>query len=224
MSKEILFDKYGNEIVKLEVKYNNKLQSICMNCFRIGGVKWNDIDNGSFLTLTINKKDLIDQLVENEVKFDFDEDDNGETVKQVIVDNEKYIDIEYFARTKADLEAKLAEKEHTITTLIEDHKASQEWYKKQLAEKEKELENYKLCKCVNCTNEYEFMLEGLVGDLEKEIDKANQDKISFAVDILEELADCSNYINSKLDFECGSYVSEKVIRDKIKYLKGNENE
>ena len=224
MSKEILFDKYGNEIVKLEVKYNNKLQSICMNCFRIGGVKWNDIDNGSFLTLTINKKDLIDQLVENEVKFDFDEDDNGETVKQVIVDNEKYIDIEYFARTKADLEAKLAEKEHTITTLIEDHKASQEWYKKQLAEKEKELENYKLCKCVNCTNEYEFMLEGLVGDLEKEIDKANQDKISFAVDILEELADCSNYINSKLDFECGSYVSEKVIRDKIKDLKGNENE
>ncbi len=51
-----------------------------------------------------------------------------------------------------------------------------------------------------------------------------QDKISFAVDILEELADCSNYINGKLDFESGSYVSEKVIRDKIKYLKGNEDE
>ena len=114
MSKEILFDKYGNEIVKLEVKYNNKLQSICMNDFRIGGCKWNDIDNGSFLTLTINKKDLIDQLVENEVKYDYDEDENGETVKQVIVDNEKYIDIEYFARTKADLEAKLAEKEKEL--------------------------------------------------------------------------------------------------------------
>ena len=52
----------------------------------------------------------------------------------------------------------------------------------------------------------------------------NQDKISFAVDILEELAGCSNYINSKLDFECGSYVSEKAIRDKIKYLKGKKDE
>ena len=53
---------------------------------------------------------------------------------------------------------------------------------------------------------------------------AEQDKISFAVDILEELADCSNYINSKLDFECGSYVSEKAIRDKIKYLKVKKDE
>ena len=52
----------------------------------------------------------------------------------------------------------------------------------------------------------------------------NQDKISFAIDILEELAGCSNYINSKLDFECGSYVSEKAIRDKIKYLKGKKDE
>jgi hypothetical protein len=52
----------------------------------------------------------------------------------------------------------------------------------------------------------------------------NQDKISFAVEILEELADCSNYINSSLDFECGSYVSEKSIRDKIKYLKGKKDE
>ena len=52
-------------------------------------------------------------------------------------------------------------------------------------------------------------------------DKAKAD---FAIDILEELADCSNYINSKLDFECGFYVSEKTIRDKIKHLKGNENE
>ena len=52
----------------------------------------------------------------------------------------------------------------------------------------------------------------------------NQDKISFAIDILEELAGYSNYINSKLDFECSSYVSEKAIRDKIKYLKGKKDE
>lgn len=58
--------------------------------------------------------------------------------------------------------------------------------KKQLAVKEKEVENIKLCRCVNCTNEYEFMLEGLVEDLEKQIDKDDQDKISFAVEKLEE--------------------------------------
>ena len=39
----------------------------------------------------------------------------------------------------SDLEAKLAEKEHTINTLIEDHKARQEWYQKQLAEKEERI-------------------------------------------------------------------------------------
>ena len=37
------------------------------------------------------------------------------------------------------LQKQLAEKEHTINTLIEDHKASQEWYKKQLAESEEFL-------------------------------------------------------------------------------------
>lgn len=59
--------------------------------------------------------------------------------------------------------------------------------KQQLEEKEKEIENIKLCRCVNCTNEYEFMLEGLVEDLEKQIDKDNQDKISFAVEQLEKV-------------------------------------
>ena len=58
------------------------------------------------------------------------------------------------------------------------------YLQQQLAEKEKEIENIKLCKCVNCTNEYEFMLEGLVEDLEKQIDRDEQEKISFAVEQL----------------------------------------
>ena len=61
-------------------------------------------------------------------------------------------------------------------------------------------------------------------ELRHKVKQHNQDKISFAVNILEELVDCSNYINSKLDFESGSYVSEKSIRDKIKYLKGKKDE
>ena len=39
------------------------------------------------------------------------------------------------------LKQQLAEKENTITNLIEDSKASKDWYKKQLVEKEKEVAN-----------------------------------------------------------------------------------
>ena len=60
-------------------------------------------------------KDLEARGAFAEIKYDHDEDDYGETVKQVIIDDEKYIDIEYFARIKADLEAKLAKKDEEIT-------------------------------------------------------------------------------------------------------------
>lgn len=84
----------------------------------------------------------------------------------------------------------------------------------QLAEKDEEIENAQNLKAIEVADELSLKLSKI----------HNQDKISFAVDILEELADCSNYINSKLDFESGSYVSEKSIRDKIKYLKGKKDE
>ena len=84
-----------------------------------------------------------------------------------------------------------------------------------LAEKDKEIE---IVKHERNANGASYMSAC------KMLTKERQDKISFAVDILEELADCSNYINSKLGFESGSYVPEKSIRDKIKYLKGNKYE
>ena len=85
--------------------------------------------------------------------------------------------------------------------------------KQQLAEKDKEIA-YLTKQVKKFNNEAQKYFEDAYCN-----DFHNQDKISFALDILEELADCSNYINSKLDFESGSYVSEKSIRDKIKYLK-----
>ena len=90
--------------------------------------------------------------------------------------------------------------------------------KEQLAEKEKEIA-YLTKQVKKFNNEAQKYFEDAYCN-----DFHNQDKISFAVDILEELAGCSNYINSKLDFECSSYVSEKAIRDKIKYLKGKKDE
>lgn len=137
----------------------------------------------------------------------------------------------------SDLEAKLAESEkkaysrgHSqrdidneikLNALREDVSNKEKRIvelKQQLAEKEKEI--MELASKVD-------LLESEKENLFRTLEEANedyQDKISFAVDILEELADCSNYINSKLDFECGSYVLEKAIRDKIKSLKGKKDE
>ena len=61
-----------------------------------------------------------------------------------------------------------------------------------LAEKDKELSEY-----VKIVDDLHKQLSDKCDFCDKTKD---QDKISFAVDILEELADCSNYINSKLDF------------------------
>lgn len=137
-------------------------------------------------------------------------------------------------RQFADLESKLAESEkkaysrgHSqrdianeikLNALREDVANKEKRIvelKQQLEEKEKERhEEWKTGK------EWKWEWQ----KVNQKLEKSEQDKISFAVDILEELADCSNYINSKLGFESGSYVSEKSIRDKIKYLKGNKYE
>ena len=128
----------------------------------------------------------------------------------------------------ADLEAKLTEKDAELEKWSTQYArayvnrqncliAEKVELQKQLEEKDKEIEELKHFKVAIGTMENNQVDISSTAYVE-------QDKISFAVDILEELADCSNYINSKLDFECGSYVSEKAIRDKIKYLKVKKDE
>lgn len=109
-------------------------------------------------------------------------------------------------------------KEHEIILGFQEYEKKIADLEAKLAEKDEEIAY--LTKQVNkFNNEAQKYFEDAYCN-----DSIYQDKISFAVDILEELAGCSNYINSKLDFECGSYVSEKAIRDKIKYLKGKKDE
>ncbi|WP_300924545.1 hypothetical protein [uncultured Clostridium sp.] len=57
-------EKFGfkEEQVILEVKFNNKLQSIFLNDWRVGGCKWNDVDGGQYLKLYLNKKDLLERV------------------------------------------------------------------------------------------------------------------------------------------------------------------
>ena len=93
-----------------------------------------------------------------------------------------------------------------------------EQLKQQLAEKEKEIENYKLCRCVSCTNEYEFMLEGLVEDLEKQIDKDEQAKTEFAIQQLQRVKE--EIDKSGYKFLDALWVQFVVIDQIIKELEG----
>lgn len=143
----------------------------------------------------------------------------------------------------SDLETKLAESEKknfelVATINLKEHKPAfctladrdcealgqVEELKQQLAEKNKEIENIKLCRCVNCKNEYEFMLEGLVEDLEKQIDKDDQDKISFAITQLEKIKDKFREIYDKNRKHHLSVVKcYELVDEQIAEL-SNENE
>lgn len=45
--------------IDLRVRFNNKLHSIILNDYRIGGCKWNDIENGKCIEYPVNKEDIV---------------------------------------------------------------------------------------------------------------------------------------------------------------------
>lgn len=106
-----------------------------------------------------------------------------------------------YAKQISDLEAKLATQENTITNLVEDNRASQEWYKKQLTEKDEQIKELTEC------NQYLQIYR-------------NQDKISFAV---EQLTEIREYVKNcwSLDETEGKVRLDiaKKIRLKIEKLK-----
>ena len=138
-----------------------------------------------------------------EVTYDYDEFDDGEIVEQVIVDGEKYIDIEYYAKRVADLQTKVKKltniKNYQTKKLLNKNAK----LKKQLAEKEKEIERLLIAKellfsdlhyaRMDCekTNrqirELDKSCGGIINNLTTQIEQANQDKISFAVEQLEKV-------------------------------------
>lgn len=44
--------------IYLRVRLNNKLHSIILNDYRIGGCKWNDIEHGECIEYPVNKEDI----------------------------------------------------------------------------------------------------------------------------------------------------------------------
>ena len=218
MSKEVLVDKYGNEFVRIEVKYNDKLQSIVMNDWRIGGCKWNDIDNGKFITLLVNKKDLINQLGVNKQISDLEaklaESFTEKDVEGLIKDREdtiKFLKQQLFESGLKTLEEiKLSEQRKKM---LEDLSTKNWELEHQLAEKEKESLKY-----FNEYRAWKSKCELLEQDQTK-ILETNQGKISFCI---EKLVNIQKYISDNAVFveeECFGREINDFIDNQIKQLK-----
>ena len=123
-----------------------------------------DIHEKALETLMIMKE----QLAEKDLAIE-----NWQTMYKSVVQT-CHNDKEEIERLNEQLETQ----ENTITNLVEDNRASQEWYKKQLEEKEKERhEEWKTGK------EWKWEWQ----KVNQKLEKAEQDKISFALEQLEKV-------------------------------------
>ena len=138
------------------------------------------------------------------------------------------------------LNKQLETQQNTITNLVEDNRASQEWYKKQLEDKEKKIGEYKLYiesfkHSQDLDKKYISKLESDLAEkcrllktnetllsgtkiIEKEI---NQDKISFAVEQLEQLKHdvwTDQQDDGWLDEQVDIYFLTETIDNQIKRL------
>lgn len=52
----------------LKVRFNDKLESALLNDYRITGIKWNDVDNGHYLEITVSKKDILSAISAGNLK------------------------------------------------------------------------------------------------------------------------------------------------------------
>lgn len=93
---------------------------------------------------------------------------------------------------------------------------------KRIKDLETELENYKLCRCVNCSNEYEYSLETSIDELEKEIKQLKQSQKQLAISELEKIKKCCEKFAEEL---CDNLVDvvlltdvDKPRREAMKYL------
>lgn len=90
-----------------------------------------------------------------------------------------------------------------------------------------ELKNYKLCRCVDCSTEYEKSLETSIDELENENQQLKQEQKQLAISKLEEVYEVVKDYNSeanKHEYYIDTLDIEQYIDDKIKELGGGENE
>ena len=96
---------------------------------------------------------------------------------------------------------------------------------KRIKELEQELENYKLCRCVDCSSEYEYGLETSIDELEKENQQLKQ-QIAITEKALElackEITGSCEYCSYKTRIECP--VEADCLDEKINYFKTKAKE
>lgn len=138
-------------------------------------------------------------------------------------------------KENAELKQQLAEKDNTITNLIEDSTASKELLNQQLEEKEKEIEKLKqrLKDTIKIYSddfvekdkelkELRFQARNIFPLVENLEDKVNKDKISFAVEKLEKVR--SFAYNTFKEFGCFDETDlEHILDNQIEELKKGEN-
>lgn len=113
-----------------------------------------------------------------EIQWDWDEDDNGDVVEFVVIDGEKYGDVSYFNQKLKEKEYRFELHKNTDTKTIQDQSDLIEELKAKLAEKEAERhEEWKTGK------EWKWEWQRV----NQQLEHANQDKISFAVEQLEKV-------------------------------------
>ena len=148
--------------------------------------------------------DLETKLAENEerckkayrdglLQKQFDKDMEIDQLKKQLAEKDKAIEnwqtiyesvVQTCHNDKEEIERlnkKLETQENIITNLVEDNRASQEWYRKQLVEKDKEIER------LNLEFETQEDWQEKWQKLYDETCNLTQDKISFAVEQLEQL-------------------------------------
>ena len=76
---------------------------------------------------------------------------------------------------------------------------------KRIKELEEELNNYKLCRCVDCSTEYEKGLETSIDELENENQQLKQQLLDLPKKIVEEIRDIAeDYWDFNICEECGN--------------------
>ena len=97
--------------------------------------------------------------------------------------------------------------------LAQDFRDENEKLQDKIADLEEELENYKLCRCVDCSSEYEKGLETSIDELEKENQQLKQSQKHLAIEQLEKVEEI--LWNSQ---DIGNVIDNDKFLEKLNYL------
>ena len=105
----------------LRVRFNNKLHSIILNDYRIGGCKWNDVEYGKCIEYPVNKEDIVIALGIDKTIADLQSqlDQANERLKGAIVPPVKIGDTIYVVPSKTNYEINIINRHSELNKVYE---------------------------------------------------------------------------------------------------------